>query len=376
MFCLKHWNSATWTEIPNTETFLRTLKEQMENKTRVKDKALSMKLSFGRSKAGFEFKDHDDFDMYIEEGDALEYSQTEIPGSPFLRNIGAAKREDSWNKPHNIINLVGAMYTARSCKLYYGFLKEHGNSFLRIISANLSIHKDASPFMQSLIDPVNNIPTDELIEEHILQIYGGTHGNDVPGYMPETSKYPPTNEAMVKVPPTLREWKQSQQQNQHHSNFDAVRSALRPDQLPLERRHQFISPAYASHSSGHNHGGRVDEIVALTFKIDEEEVSVMIEDPLSSDSTMELVMKDGDVFEEFGLASATMDDDSLDSPVQSLGRPRVKYLQLCKFLIKRQGEESYLTLKWDKFKRMTVMSFTRIKNIHDDYLIIIKNSNK
>lgn len=47
MFCLKHWNSATWTEIPNTETFLRTLKEQMENKTRVKDKALSMKLSFG-----------------------------------------------------------------------------------------------------------------------------------------------------------------------------------------------------------------------------------------------------------------------------------------------------------------------------------------
>jgi len=55
----------------------------------------------------------------------------------------------------------------------------------------------------------------------------------------------------------------------------------------------------------------------------------MIEDPLSSDSTMELVMKDGDVFEEFGLASATMDDDRLDSPVQRLGRPRVKHLQLC-----------------------------------------------
>ena len=55
----------------------------------------------------------------------------------------------------------------------------------------------------------------------------------------------------------------------------------------------------------------------------------MIENPLSSDSTMELVMKDGDVFEEFGLASATMDNDRLDSPVQSLGRPRVKHLQLC-----------------------------------------------
>ena len=46
-----------------------------------------------------------------------------------------------------------------------------------------------------------------------------------------------------------------------------------------------------------------DELVGVTFKVDwgvKEEVSVIVEDTLSGDSTMEDLMMDGDVIAELG----------------------------------------------------------------------------
>ena len=79
--------------------------------------------------------------------------------------------------------------------------------------------------------------------------------------------------------------------------------------------------------------------MGITFRAgwdDEEEVSIMVEDTLTVDSTMEDLMADGDACTEFG-----GDADSL-----------------YKHLVYKRGGGS-LTLKWDKFKGMTVNNFMR-----------------
>ena len=96
-----------------------------------------------------------------------------------------------------------------------------------------------------------------------------------------------------------------------------------------------------------------DELVGVTFKAgwdDKEEVSVMVEGNITVDSTMEEIIVDGDVISDIGGISMDM----------------YKYL-----IQKRSGGK--LTLKWDKFKKLTVKSLMNIKNIDEDYIIIIKN---
>ena len=109
------------------------------------------------------------------------------------------------------MELLGILFTTESCKLYHGFLNKHMNSFFQIINANLVVENDASPFIPVLNDPVNQLPSDEFLDTHLLKAYGDSHRNDSPdGNMPETRKYPPSNKTM-NVPLRLREWKASMQ---------------------------------------------------------------------------------------------------------------------------------------------------------------------
>ena len=131
LFVQKQWNLSTWLEVPNTEVFIRLVKEQLCTKSRVKENSVHIRFSFGRSKAGLEFTTDEEFHAYscADFGEGVNFSQNEVPASPLIRQVGAIKRDECWNKPARVADLVSALYKNEECKLYHGFLKEHGNSF-------------------------------------------------------------------------------------------------------------------------------------------------------------------------------------------------------------------------------------------------------
>ena len=77
---------------------------------------------------------------------------------------------------------------------------------------------------------------------------------------------------------------------------------------------------------------------------------MFIDGNLTQDSLMVDMLVDGGVRFELGCGSS----------------------ELYKYLIhNRSGGK--MTLKWDGFKNLSVKNLLRIKNVHDDYIITIKN---
>ena len=345
LFIQKAWNTSSWMEVPNTEIFIRVLREQMANRSRVVNGKLLVRLSFGRAKPGTEFKDLRELDEYtcLEFGGGLLFSQQEIPSSPYVRQVGAVKRDECWNKPARITELVASLFTTNTSKLYHGFLKEHGNSFFRIISASLTIRKEASVFLPSLNNPAETPLSNEIIDTHLLAVYIRSHLNDNPeAPMPETRKFPPTNATMMIIPPTFREWKATQVQHQHQ---------VTPIYHPPPPHTLAIS---SSSTLSNNEDGCVGDIVAITFKAEwdtDMEVSVIIDETLTPESMMEEVMDEGGVFDDFGLSIEDMDKYKIIVQKKSLGR---------------------LTFKWNRFKHLKVNRLTRLNNIDSDYMITLK----
>ena len=343
LFIQKQWNTSTWTEIPTTEMFVQTVHEQIATKSRVTNNTVAIRISFGKSKAGLEFSDEEDFSAYTcqDFGDSINFSQNEVPTSPFVRMVGAVKRDDSWNKPARISELVAVLYKRKDCKLHHGFLKEHGNAIYRIISADLSINKDTSIYLCALNDPLH-ILSNDIIDSDLLPCFIRSHSNSVVGApMPETGKFPPTNETMMDIPPTLREWKSTQiRLSSFHHSITPPHHALYPS-LPS------VPPVNIS-------GVDSGDITALTFKAawdDELEVSVIIEDPLSLDSVMEMVMLEGDVFVDLGAL--------------------IEEISTYKFLVLKKNGGN-LSFKWNKFKTITVRTLIRINNVDSDLAITLK----
>ena len=96
------------------------------------------------------------------------------------------------------------------------------------------------------------------------------------------------------------------------------------------------------------------DITALTFKAawdDELEVSVIIEDPLSLDSVMEMMMLEGDVFIDLGAL--------------------IEEISTYKFLVLKKNGGN-LSFKWNKFKTITVRTLIRINNVDSDLAITLK----
>ena len=131
LYVQKSWGRNVWTELADTSSFIRMLEDQMVTTNRVNQrKELCVKLAFGRAKSGFEFEDMPSFQTYIGlDGDAIDYSQECDTHSPLETQHGAALREGIWRSVGKIADLVQFMYTDVSCKLFYGFTKEHANSF-------------------------------------------------------------------------------------------------------------------------------------------------------------------------------------------------------------------------------------------------------
>ena len=66
-------------------------------------------------------------------------------------------------------------------------------SIQRIITSNLSIHKECSVFRKAI--DINSIFSNDDIDTHLMSIYLGHHKNDVSDYyLPETNLYYPPNE--------------------------------------------------------------------------------------------------------------------------------------------------------------------------------------
>ena len=84
--------------------------------------------------------------------------------------------------------------------------------------------------------------------------------------MPEIGKCPPTNESMMVVPPTFREWKSTQQQQQ----FSIFGNHHVTPAVGVPHSNTAVLPI-----------AKLDELIGVTFKAswgNEEEVSVMVEE--------------------------------------------------------------------------------------------------
>ena len=98
----------------------------------------------------------------------------------------------------------------------------------------------------------------------------------------------------------------------------------------------------------------ISDITALTFKSawdDELEVSVIIEDPLSLDSVMEMAMLEGNVIVDLGAL--------------------FEEIATYKFLVLKNNGDN-LCFKWNKFKKITVRTLIRINNVDSDLAITLK----
>ena len=89
-----------------------------------------------------------------------------------------------------------------------------------------------------------------------------------------------------------------------------------------------------------------DAIIVITFKFDGDELSVMVEDTVTVDSSMEEVMEEGDIFDKFNRES-----------------------QFKIQILTKSGHK--ITFKWKKFRMMTVKQFISLKCIDEDYIVFI-----
>ena len=75
------------------------------------------------------------------------------------------------------------------------------------------------------------------IDKHLLHVYARSHKNDVVGgCMPETNKYPPTNETMMVVPPTLKDWRKTQHESCDYLNPLGMRAAQLPFSFGVNKK--------------------------------------------------------------------------------------------------------------------------------------------
>lgn len=288
LYCQKTWNTSVWMEIPNTATFHRFFNEST--------KELSVRLTFRSAKSGFEFMEEDKFEEYVDvvEGDAIVFSQNLDGQSPYENKMGTVLREGTWQNLGKIAELIQLMYTDEDGKLFYGFTKQHANSFYRIISINLSTNKDASPFLPYLTNKVDTPPAEEEIDKCILTVYNNYHSSDLFGIQPQLNKFPPTNESMCRIPPNYNEWKSTtstlitpMHQPQRNINLQNIQHS----------NIQFNNSNTNSLSGSDNNvkGDKDNEIAVIKFVRDDDEVCVIIEAPLDDTSTLSNVMHHEDV---------------------------------------------------------------------------------
>ena len=348
LFFLKSWNSSAWSDLTTTECFIRTLKSQMNSKGRVDGKTLTLKLSFGKAKNGDAFSSEGEVNEYIDEtdGQGIIFSSSKDQTSPFERRVGNLLREENHNNPIHITELISRMYKDESSKLYYGFLNEHINSFKRIIAAHNSVHKCDSIFVKAIAE--KNIPSNEEIEKHLINVFHLRHSKDIPGgYHPEKDKFPPTNANVVIAPPYRRDWIKNTNSCEYLAANDSVaaRYGLAPGHMPRS-----IFGVYPSQQNN-----AIPKLIGITFKVhgDTNEVTAFIRGNLSAESTMQ------EVLDERSIVDKLLIDDINES----------------KFLIQKKSG-TYFTCDFNEFHEMKVYEIISIANISDEYLIEIKERNE
>lgn len=129
--------------------------------------------------------------------------------------------------------------------------------------------------------------------------------------MPETGKNPPTNERMLKVPPTLQEWKKTS-----HFNMITPHHQLNQQQTTS----QPMAPPK-------------NEIIVLTFQYQSDnELSVTIDGTLTVNLTLAEVMKLGLVCDEFNMTGISAGTSLLQTQTPERATSNENY----KFLIKKK----------------------------------------
>ena len=93
----------------------------------------------------------------------------------YVRKVSKIKGDECWNKPARTVELISTLYSSTPSKLHFGFLKEYGNSFYWIITANVSVNKDNSVFLAALNDLENNTMNNDVITRDILPVFMSGH---------------------------------------------------------------------------------------------------------------------------------------------------------------------------------------------------------
>ena len=101
--------------------------------------------------------------------------------------------------------------------------------------------------------------------------------------------------------------------------------------------------------------GKDDEVIIISFKYEDDDICVIIQEPLHINSKIETVMEVGNVFDEFHLSNSDINNNQY------------------RFIIKSKTGGGY-RMKWYQIRDMTVKTFKCIRGLHDDFMIaIVKN---
>ena len=262
LFIQKQWNVSSWTEVNTTYNLISNLMEMMEMSSRVRNGVLKVRFAFGKAKANKHFEDLESIDEYTDgiDGDGLEFSQTEQPASPFIRKSTEIMRHDSQITDTQVSQLIARIYKAEERKLYFGFFKQHVETFHRIITSNFAVHREESIFRNVIKS--NIISTNDKLDTHLLSVYFSNNKNDVPGLLPELNKYPPTNPDMLVAPPDVKEWKKKNETCELINPFN-----LRPHQIPPSASYGGFGVTGGFNMPGNGHVTNRPTIVGLTFKV-------------------------------------------------------------------------------------------------------------
>ena len=145
----------------------------------------------------------------------------------------------------------------------------------------MNVKKDASAFISSIDDPSQTTPSDEVIDRNLLSSCVKSHKNDVVGgHLPATKNCPPTNKTMMKVPPTLQDWKQENQESCDYMNLVMQMNGFCLAEVLHEELHDACNNAISNSVNACNN---VIIVIKFVRELDPtDEVSVIIDGTLNS----------------------------------------------------------------------------------------------
>ena len=361
------FNSNAWKEVRTTEKLHQIILDESSKKKRIVKDCLKLRVSLGYVRNIHPVVDT--LDDYFEEEAFAGFSQDpSLAMSPEMKKNSSDRRTGFNNANDNVETLLMRMFADKESCLHHGFLLEHRMVFSR--SLRRMIKGGSYCDNQNLFDKLQDskkLLTQAEVDQYLIEPYYQEGRFDLTkDQHPEKGKYPPKNR-MMQCPQLFDDWERilkarggtinGGQNGKNGSNSSSFGSILERLVSSIEQKGlQSVAARSSSNqtvrndntSNGEEKGDENDQIEFITFKCkwDPVPICIVIEDEISSSSTMRdlLLVKIGEdpcINDEFELNINSSD----------------------KLYFRMKIGNEYLVLRKSQFLKYTIHKLCSIKNI-------------